>query len=58
MLSGGGTGPVLPVTAAAQFVAADVTAQVRQWVINPGANFGLALVPALKAPGTVVFLDS
>jgi hypothetical protein len=31
-------GPVL--------VSVDVTAQVKQWISNPGANFGLALAPA------------
>lgn len=56
--SGAGSGPVLPVTAAGQYLSVDVTAQVQQWVANPGANFGLALAPALSAPGTVVFLDS
>ena len=57
-LAGAGSGPVLPVAAAGQFVSADLTAQVRQWVGNPGANFGLAISPALAAPGTVVFFDS
>jgi hypothetical protein len=36
----------------------DVTAQARQWVSNPGSNFGLALAPAPSAPGTVAFFDS
>lgn len=57
-LAGPGTGPVLPVRAAQQFLSADVTALVRQWVANPGSHFGIALTPALSAPGTVVFLDS
>jgi hypothetical protein len=57
-LAGPGTGPVLAVRAAQQFLSADVTALVRQWVANPASNFGVALAPALAAPGTVVFLDS
>ena len=62
----GATAPVLgapiasgiPVSVANQFVNVDVTALVKQWVTSPGANFGLALSPALSAPGTVVFFDS
>lgn len=57
-LAGPGTGPLLTVRTAQQFLSADVTALVRQWVGNPGSHFGLALTPALSAPGTVVFLDS
>ncbi len=57
-LAGPGTGPLLTVRTAQQFLSADVTALVRQWVSNPGSHFGFALTPALSAPGTVVFLDS
>lgn len=56
--SGAGSFAAVPVTAANQFVAIDITAQARQWITSPGSNFGLALAPALSAPGTVVFLDS
>lgn len=56
--SGAGSGVGLPVTAAGQYVAVDVTAAVKGWITNPATNFGLALTPALSAPGTVVFLDS
>lgn len=56
--SGAGSGPVVPVGSAGQFVAVDLTKQVKQWIDNPGANFGLALAPALSAPATTVFLDS
>lgn len=56
--AGAGTGPVVRVGAAGQFIAADVTGAVRQWVSNPATNFGLALVPALTDPGTAVFFDS
>ena len=48
----------IAVGAANQFVNVDVTALVKQWVTSPAANFGLALSPALSAPGTVVFFDS
>jgi hypothetical protein len=57
-LAGAGSGPVVPVRGAQQFLTADLTALVRQWVTNPASNFGVALTPALSAPGTVVFLDS
>ena len=56
--SGAGSGPTVPVASASQFVSVDLTAQVKQWISNPGTNFGLALTPALSAPGTVIFLDS
>lgn len=56
--SGAGSGVTVPVISASQFLSVDLTAQVRQWISNPGTNFGLALTPALSAPGTVVFLDS
>jgi hypothetical protein len=48
----------IPVSTANQFISIDVTAQVEQWLTNPGANFGLALTPSLAAPGTVAFFDS
>lgn len=57
-LGGPGSGTTLPVPAAGQYVSVDVTAQAKQWISNPGSNFGLALAPALSAPGTVVFFDS
>nr|WP_316639891.1 DNRLRE domain-containing protein [uncultured Roseateles sp.] len=57
-LGGPGTGPVLAVTQANQYLLADVTAWVKDWISNPGANFGIALTPSLGAPGTIVFLDS
>lgn len=57
-LSGPGSGPSLAVTQAGQFVSIDVSNQVRGWLNNPGANFGLALTPALGAPTTAVFFDS
>lgn len=57
-LSGPGSGTSVPLVQAAQFVAVDVTGAVKGWVNNPASNNGLALTPALQAPGTVVFLDS
>ena len=58
VLGGPGSGTLVPVGAAGQFVAVDVTAQVKGWINNPGSNFGLALAPALQAPGTIAFFDS
>ncbi len=58
-LTGGpGSGTLVPVGAAGQFVAVDVTAQVKGWIANPASNFGLALAPALQAPATIAFFDS
>lgn len=57
-LSGAGSGPLLPVAAAGQYLSVDVTALVKQWVGNPASNFGLAITPALAAPATVAFFDS
>ena len=49
--SGAGSGPTVAVNAAGQYVTVDLTAQVKSWITNPGTNFGLALSPALSAPG-------
>jgi hypothetical protein len=57
-LAGTGSGTVAAVGSAGQFVSVDLTAKVKEWVTNPGANFGLALTPALSAQETVVFFDS
>lgn len=58
VLSGPGSGTTVPVNAAGQFLAVDVTALVKGWINNPGSNFGLAFTPSLQAPATVVFFDS
>lgn len=58
VLGGLGSGVSVPVTAANQFITVDVTALVKDWVTNPGANFGVAVVPSAAAPATVVFFDS
>ena len=39
---GAGSGSVVAVVEAGQFVAVDVTAQVTAWINNPGSNFGFA----------------
>lgn len=52
------SGPTVAVSAANQFIAVDVTAQLKNWVTSPGSNFGLYLAPALSAPATIAFLDS
>lgn len=56
--SGAGSGITVPISAAGQFIAVDVTNAVKAWITNPATNNGFALTPALSAPGTVVFLDS
>jgi len=58
VLGGLGSGVSVPVTAANQFVTVDVTALAKDWVTNPGANFGVAVTPSAAAPATVVFFDS
>ena len=56
--SGPGSGVVLPVSSAGQFLALEVTSQVKGWITNPASNSGFAIAPALSDPGTVVFFDS
>nr|WP_316639890.1 DNRLRE domain-containing protein [uncultured Roseateles sp.] len=56
--SGAGSGVTAPIAAANQFVSVDLTALVKDWISNPGMNFGVALQAALGAPGTVAFFDS
>ncbi len=50
----------VPVTTAmeAQYLAIDVTAQVRSWLDNPGSNHGLQLKTSLAAPFASLRLDS
>jgi hypothetical protein len=56
--SGPGSPLTLNVSTGGQFLAVDVTAQVRQWISNPASNHGWALAPAVKALDTVAFFDS
>lgn len=57
LTSGAGSGPVVAVGTAAQFVSVDVTAQVKGW-LNGNANHGFEITPSLAAPGTVVSFDT
>jgi hypothetical protein len=56
--SGGNSLFGVPVAGAGNYMAVDVTAQVKSWITNPASNFGWAIAPALSAPGTVAFFDS
>jgi len=56
--AGAGSGISVPVGAANQFLSVDLTSLVKQWISNPGSNFGVALQAALSAPATVAFFDS
>jgi hypothetical protein len=56
--AGAGSGITVPVSRAGQFVSIDLTSLVKLWITNPAGAQGVALQPALSAPGTVVFLDS
>lgn len=56
--SGGTSLFSLPLPAPGSYMAVDVTAQVKNWITNPGTNFGWAIAPALSAPTTVAFFDS
>jgi hypothetical protein len=47
------------VATANQYISVDVTAMVKQWLNNPGANFGVALAAAaIATPGAQAFFDS
>ena len=56
--SGGITLSNLAVPAAGQYMAVDVTAQVKSWISNPASNNGWAIAAATGAPSTMVFFDS
>ena len=56
--AGGNSLPGLPVPAPGQFMAVEVTAQVKIWVGKPATNLGWALAPATCAPSTVAYFDS
>jgi len=55
--SGAGSGPVVSIGTAAQFVSVDVTTQVKGWLTG-NANNGFEITPALAAPTTAVTFDS
>lgn len=58
VLAGPGTGPELVLSGPRQFVQVDVTAQVRQWIVQQGGAFGFALTPSLRTPAAVAWLGS
>ena len=43
LTSGPGSGLVLPVSSAGQFLALEVTSQVKAWITNPASNSGFAI---------------
>ena len=57
-LGGPGSGVGFAVATANQYVSVDITAMVKQWLNNPGANFGVALAAAAATPGAQAFFDS
>lgn len=57
LTAGAGSGTVVAVSNAGQYVTVDVTTQVKAW-LNGSINAGFALAPALSDPGTTVFLDA
>jgi hypothetical protein len=40
------------------FVTVDISSQVQSWFTNPGANFGIAILPSSVTPAMVATLDS
>lgn len=48
----------LPVAKAGQWISADLTSTVKQWVEHPNSNYGLVIAPAVSNPTTTVYLDS
>lgn len=54
-LGGTGSGAAFNVSAANQFSVVDITAWARDWISNPGSNYGIALV---ASAGTQVFFES
>jgi hypothetical protein len=53
-----GTIGTLTVSQASVYVSVDITPQVKNWLISPGSNHGVALIPSASASSTVVFFNS
>ncbi|MBI5255900.1 MAG: DNRLRE domain-containing protein, partial [Burkholderiales bacterium] len=58
VLGGLGSGVTAPLPASGRAVHVDVTSLVREWVTNPQANNGVALVPAAASPGAAAVFET
>ena len=54
----GGVAYTVPVTTAGNYIAVDVTSDVKNWIDYPASALGFALGASTSAPGTSVFIDS
>ena len=54
----GGVAYTVPVTTAGNYIAVDVTTDVKNWIDSPASALGFALGASTSAPGTSVFIDS
>ena len=53
-----GTGASAEVSSAGKFVRIDLTALVKQWLVDPASNYGVLLAPTPGAPATTLSLDA
>jgi len=54
----GGVAYTVPVTSAGNYIAVDVTNDVKNWIDTPASALGFSLGASTSAPSTNVFLDS
>ena len=54
----GGVAYTVPVSSAGNYIAVDVTTDVKNWIDAPASALGFALGASTSAPATSVFLDS
>ena len=54
----GGVAYTVPVTSAGNYIAVDVTTDVKNWIDYPSTALGFALSASTSAPSTSVFIDS
>jgi len=54
----GGVGYTVPVSNAGQYIAVDVTTDVKNWIDAPSSALGFSLAASSSAPSTTVYLDS
>ena len=54
----GGVAYTVPVTSAGNYIAIDVTSDVKNWIDYPSSALGFALNASTSAPSTSIFIDS
>ena len=54
----GGVAYTVPVTSAGNYIAVDVTTDVKNWIDTPSSALGFSYGASTSAPGTTIYIDS